>query len=116
MWCCFVMFEGVDLGVVLGDVGQCVVVFVIDWILLIVVMIVMILIVVFGVWGVGEKLVELVVIIWLLGLFLICNFYFIVMEMCLCVVIFGKCWMGLCVVVCDGGWLIGDVVIVCNLL
>lgn len=108
--------EGVDLGVVLGDAGQRAAAFVIDWILLIVAMIVMTLIAVFGVWGVGEKSAEPVAIIWLLGSFLIRNFYFIAMEMRPRAATFGKRWMGLRVVARDGGRLTGDAVIARNLL
>jgi uncharacterized RDD family membrane protein YckC len=108
--------EGVDLGVVLGDAGQRAAAFIIDWVLLIVAMIVMTLIAVFGVWGVGEKSAEPVAIIWLLGSFVLRNFYFIAMEMRPRAATFGKRWMGLRVVARDGGRLTGDAVIARNLL
>lgn len=108
--------EGVDLGVVLGDAGQRAAAFIIDWILLVVAMIVLTLIAIFGVWGVGEKSAEPVAIIWLLGSFVIRNFYFIAMEMRPRAATFGKRWMGLRVVARDGGRLTGDAVIARNLL
>ncbi len=108
--------EGVDLGVVLGDAGQRAAAFMIDCILLILAMVVLTLIAVFGVWGAGEKAAEPVVIIWLLGSFLLRNFYFILMEMRPRAATFGKRWMGLRVVARDGGRLTGDAVIARNLL
>lgn len=108
--------EGVDLGVVLGDAGQRAAAFIIDWILLVVAMIVLTLIAIFGVWGVGEKSAEPVAIIWLLGSFVIRNFYFIAMEMRPRAATFGKRWIGLRVVARDGGRLTGDAVIARNLL
>jgi uncharacterized RDD family membrane protein YckC len=60
--------------------------------------------------------VEVVGIIWLLGFFLIRNFYFIIMEMRPRAATFGKRWMGLRVVARDGGRLTGDAVIARNLM
>ena len=108
--------EGVDLGVVLGDAGQRAAAFMLDCLVLVGAMIVLTLIAVFGVWGVGEKSLEPVGVVWLLGSFVIRNFYFIIMEMRPRAATFGKRWMGLRVVARDGGRLTGDAVIARNLL
>ncbi len=108
--------EGVDLGVILGDAGQRAAAFVLDCLVLVGAMVVLTLIAVFGVWGVGEKSLEPVGVIWLLGSFVIRNFYFIIMEMRPRAATFGKRWMNLRVVARDGGRLTGDAVIARNLL
>jgi uncharacterized RDD family membrane protein YckC len=108
--------EGVDLGVVLGDAGQRAAAFILDCLVLVGAMIALTLIAVFGVWGVGEKSLEPVGVVWLLGSFVIRNFYFIIMEMRPRAATFGKRWMGLRVVARDGGRLTGDAVIARNLL
>lgn len=108
--------EGVDLGVVLGDAGQRTAAFMLDCLVLVGAMIALTLIAVFGVWGVGEKSLEPVGVVWLLGSFVIRNFYFIIMEMRPRAATFGKRWMGLRVVARDGGRLTGDAVIARNLL
>lgn len=108
--------EGVDLGVVLGDAGQRAAAFMLDCLVLVGAMIALTLIAVFGVWGVGEKSLEPVGVVWLLGSFVIRNFYFIIMEMRPRAATFGKRWMGLRVVARDGGRLTGDAVIARNLL
>ena len=108
--------EGVDLGVVLGDAGQRAAAFTLDCLVLVGAMIALTLIAVFGVWGVGEKSLEPVGVVWLLGSFVIRNFYFIIMEMRPRAATFGKRWMGLRVVARDGGRLTGDAVIARNLL
>ena len=108
--------EGVDLGVVLGDAGQRAAAFMLDCLVLVGAMIALTLIAVFGVWGVGEKSLEPVGVVWLLGSFVIRNFYFIIMEMRPRAATFSKRWMGLRVVARDGGRLTGDAVIARNLL
>lgn len=108
--------EGVDLGVVLGDIGQRVAAFVIDAILLIVALIAMSLIAAFGVVGIGPQAWQATGIVWLLGFFVIRNCYFIAMEMRPRAATFGKQWLGLRVVARDGGRLTGDAVIARNLM
>ncbi len=108
--------EGVDLGVTLGDAGQRVAAFLIDAMLLLTFMIVMTLVSAYTALNKLSPGVEVVGIIWLLGFFLIRNFYFIIMEMRPRAATFGKRWMGLRVVARDGGRLTGDAVIARNLM
>ncbi len=108
--------EGVDLGVVLGEIGQRVSAFLLDSLVLIGVLIAMTLIAIFGVIGVGQAAFQPVIIIWLLGFFVLRNFYFIIMEMRPRAATFGKRWTGLRVVARDGGRLTGDAVIARNLM
>lgn len=108
--------EGVDLGVVLGEIGQRAAAFMLDAIVLIVALVVMTLIAIFGVFGVGQAAFQPVVIIWLLGFFVLRNFYFIIMEMRPRAATLGKRWSGLRVVARDGGRLTGDAVIARNLM
>jgi uncharacterized RDD family membrane protein YckC len=108
--------EGIDLGVVLGEMGQRAGAFLLDALLLCVILIVMTLIAIFGVFGVGEKAWQPVAIIWLLGFFVLRNGYFIAMEMRPRAATFGKRWVGLRVVARDGGRLTGDAVIARNLM
>jgi uncharacterized RDD family membrane protein YckC len=108
--------EGVDLGVVLGEIGQRVSAFMLDSLVLIGVLVAMTLIAIFGVVGVGEAAMQPVFIIWLLGFFVLRNFYFIIMEMRPRAATLGKRWTGLRVVARDGGRLTGDAVIARNLM
>jgi len=108
--------EGVDLGVVLGDSGQRAAAFILDSLVLIGILIVMTLVAIFGIVGAGPRAGEPVGIIWLLGFFVLRNFYFIIMEMRPRAATFGKRWLGLRVVARDGGRLTGDAVIARNLM
>lgn len=108
--------EGVDLGVVLGETGQRAGAFLLDALLLCLVLVVLTLIAVFGIFGVGEKALQPVAVIWLLGFFVLRNGYFIVMEMRPRAATFGKRAVGLRVVARDGGRLTGDAVIARNLM
>ena len=108
--------EGVDLGVVLGEIGQRVSAFMLDALVLIAVLVAMTLIALFGVLGVGQAAFQPVIILWLLGFFVLRNFYFIIMEMRPRAATLGKRWTGLRVVARDGGRLTGDAVIARNLM
>jgi uncharacterized RDD family membrane protein YckC len=108
--------EGVDLGVVLGEVGQRVSAFMLDSLVLIGALVAMTLIALFGVFGVGQAAFQPIVILWLLGFFVLRNFYFIIMEMRPRAATLGKRWSGLRVVARDGGRLTGDAVIARNLM
>ena len=108
--------EGIDLGVVLGDTGQRAAAFILDLVVIMVALILMTLIAIFGIVGAGKDSAEPVAVIWLLGSFLLRNFYFIAMEMRPRAATFGKRWMGLRVVARDGGRLTGDAVIARNLM
>jgi uncharacterized RDD family membrane protein YckC len=108
--------EGVDLGVVLGEIGQRVSAFMLDAIVLIAVLVAMTLIAIFGIAGAGKAAFQPILIIWLLGFFVLRNFYFIIMEMRPRAATLGKRWSGLRVVARDGGRLTGDAVIARNLM
>jgi uncharacterized RDD family membrane protein YckC len=108
--------EGVDLGVTLGDGGQRAAAFILDSLVLIGFMIVLTLVSAFGAFAKYSPGAEAVGIIWLLGFFILRNFYFIIMEMRPRAATFGKRWMGLRVVARDGGRLTGDAVIARNLM
>ena len=108
--------EGVDLGVVLGDSGQRFAAFLIDAIIIAAFLIAMTLVAIFGIFGAGQRALEPVGVIWLLGFFLLRNFYFIAMEMRPRAATLGKRIMGLRVVARDGGRLTGDAVIARNLM
>ncbi|MEP6784861.1 MAG: RDD family protein [Sphingomonadales bacterium] len=108
--------EGVDLGVTLGDAGQRAAAFILDSLVLIAFMVALTLVSAFGVFAKYSPGAEAVGIIWLLGFFIIRNFYFIIMEMRPRAATFGKRWMGLRVVARDGGRLTGDAVIARNLM
>ncbi len=108
--------EGVDLGVVLGDVGQRMGAFLLDALLLVAILVVMTLIALFGIFGIGMAALQPIGIIWLLGFFVLRNFYFILMEMRPRAATLGKRWTGLRVVARDGGRLTGDAVIARNLM
>lgn len=108
--------EGVDLGVALGEIGQRVSAFMLDALVLIGALVVMTLIALFGVFGVGQAAFQPIVILWLLGFFVLRNFYFIFMEMRPRAATLGKRWSGLRVVARDGGRLTGDAVIARNLM
>jgi uncharacterized RDD family membrane protein YckC len=106
--------EGVDLGVVIGDSGQRIGAFVIDMIVMIVAMTVLSILA--GYAAIAQKGGEMVGVIWLLGFFLIRNFYFIAMEVRPRAATLGKRWMKLRVVARDGSRLTADAVVARNLL
>lgn len=108
--------EGVDLGVVLGEIGQRVSAFLLDTLVLLAALVAMTLLALFGVFGVGEAAFKPIIIVWLLGFFVMRNFYFIIMEMRPRAATLGKRWTGLRVVARDGGRLTGDAVIARNLM
>jgi len=108
--------EGVDLGVVLGDIGQRAAALMLDALVLLAAMVVMTLIALFGLFGVGEAAAQPIAILWLLGFFVLRNGYFIAMEMRPRAATLGKRWVGLRVIARDGGRLTGDAVIARNLM
>jgi uncharacterized RDD family membrane protein YckC len=108
--------EGVDLGLSLASAGQRIGAFVIDFLILFVVMIALTIGVLVGLISTGGDGAELLVIIWLLGFFLLRNFYFILMEMGPRAATFGKRMTGLRVVARDGGRLTADAVVARNLM
>lgn len=108
--------EGVDLGVVLGEMGQRAGAFLLDVLLLSLILVALTLIAIFGVYGVGQTAIQPVAVIWLLGFFVLRNGYFIAMEMRPRAATWGKRAVGLRVVARDGGRLTGDAVIARNLM
>ncbi len=107
--------EGVDLGVVIGDSGQRIGAFVVDMIVMLAAMIV--LSIAAGYAAASNKAGgEMVAVVWLLGFFLIRNFYFIAMELRPRAATLGKRWMKLRVVARDGGRLTADAVVARNLM
>ncbi|TFI59365.1 RDD family protein [Sphingomonas parva] len=108
--------EGVDLGLTLASAGQRATAFLLDALIMFATLIAMTLIVAFGFMATGLAGAEPLAIIWLLGYFLLRNFYFIILEMGPRAATFGKRASGLRVVARDGGRLTADAVIARNLM
>lgn len=106
--------EGVDLGVVISDSGRRIGAFLIDITVMLAALIFVSLLAGFG--AVSGQGGEMIGVIWLLGFFLIRNFYFIAMELRPRAATLGKRWMRLRVVARDGGRLTADAVVARNLL
>lgn len=108
--------EGVDLSLSLADIGQRAGAFLLDWVIIIVSIFVLFLICSALAGGLGEQVGnELALIIFLLGLFLARNFYFVLMEMGPRAATFGKRAVGIRVVAKSGDRLTADRVIARNL-
>jgi uncharacterized RDD family membrane protein YckC len=107
--------EGVDLGVVIGDTGQRIGAFFVDMIVMLALMIVLSIAAGYA-FASNKAGGEMVAIVWLLGFFLIRNFYFIAMELRPRAATLGKRWMKLRVVARDGGRLTADAVVARNLM
>ena len=112
--------EGVDLRLKLGSAGQRAGAFLIDFMLLIVTLVIFsILVAAAGLGTLGAASIdglEIVAVIWLLGFFLLRNFYFIAFEIGRRSATLGKRAVGLRVVARDGGRLTADAVIARNLM
>ncbi|RED16532.1 RDD family protein [Parasphingopyxis lamellibrachiae] len=112
--------EGVDLRLKLATAGQRAGAFILDFLLLIAILVVFSIVVVaagLGTLGTGSvDGIEIVGVIWLLGFFLLRNFYFIAFEMGRRSATLGKRVMGLRVVARDGGRLTADAVIARNMM
>lgn len=111
--------EGVDLSLRLADGGQRVGALVIDLLIMagiLVAMTVLLFILLVGLIGFGPAAAEGVAVVWLLGFFLLRNFYFALMEMGPRAATFGKRIAGLRVVARSGERLTADRVIVRNLM
>jgi uncharacterized RDD family membrane protein YckC len=106
--------EGVDLGVVIGDSGQRIGAFMLDMVVMLAAMVVLTILAGYAL--ASKQGGEMVGVIWLLGFFLIRNFYFIAMELRPRAATLGKRWMKLRVVARDGGRLTADAVVARNLL
>jgi uncharacterized RDD family membrane protein YckC len=109
--------EGVDLSLSLAEVGQRAGAFMMDWLIIIGSLIVLFLGCAALVSSLGSQLGgEIATAIWLLGLFLFRNFYFILMEMGPRAATFGKRAAGIRVVARSGDRLTADRVIARNLM
>jgi uncharacterized RDD family membrane protein YckC len=108
--------EGVDLGLTLAGLGQRMAAFMIDLILMLVLLVAMSiaigLLAIGGPKGSGWVMMS----IWLLGAFLLRNFYFILMEMSPRAATFGKRMTGIRVVARSGARLTADAVVARNLM
>ncbi len=107
--------EGVDLGLRLADGGQRVGAFLLDLLIMFVALIALTLLLVFIVSAFGLRGLETGAIVWLLGFFLLRNFYFILMEMGPRAATFGKRAIGIRVIARSGERLTADRVIVRNM-
>ena len=108
--------EGVDLSLSLADIGQRAGAFLLDWVIIIVAIVALFLIASAIAGGLGDQVGgEVAVIVFLLGLFLARNFYFILMEMGPRAATFGKRAVGIRVVAKSGDRLTADRVIARNL-
>jgi len=108
--------EGVDLQLSLADGGQRVGAFLIDLLIMFLTLLVMTILVGILIGAIGLQGVEVGIIIWLLGFFLLRNFYFIILEMGPRAATFGKRAVGLRVVARSGERLTADRVIARNML
>ena len=106
--------EGIDLGVVIGDSGQRIGAFLLDMLVMLAAMILLSLLAGFG--AASGQGGEMIAVVWLLGFFVIRNFYFIAMELRPRAATLGKRWMKLRVVARDGGRLTADAVVARNLM
>ncbi|AGH50553.1 RDD domain-containing protein [Sphingomonas sp. MM-1] len=112
----FITPEGVDLGLVLASAGERAAAFAIDAaIITATFLLATILLLVIGTWF-GGNTGQIAIILWLLGLFVARNGYFILFEMGPRGATPGKRRSGLRVVARNGGRLTGDAVIARNLM
>lgn len=107
--------EGVDLSLSLADIGQRAGAFLLDWLIIIIFMVALFFVCATIAGGLGQAGGELGMIVFLLGLFLARNFYFILMEMGPRAATFGKRATGIRVVAKSGDRLTADRVIARNL-
>lgn len=108
--------EGVDLSLRLADVGQRIAAFLLDLIIMVGLLLLITLVTVAIIASTGNAGIEIGAIIWLLGFFLLRNFYFILMEMGPRAATIGKRAAGLRVVARSGERLTADRVIARNML
>ncbi|MGQ0660375.1 RDD family protein [Sphingosinicella sp.] len=108
--------EGVDLSLSLADMGQRAGAFLLDWVIIIIALVALFFVCAALAGGLGDQAGgELALIVFLLGLFLARNFYFILMEMGPRAATFGKRAVGIRVVAKSGDRLTADRVIARNL-
>lgn len=109
--------EGVDLSLNLAEMGQRAGAFLLDWVIIIGTLIVLTIACLSVAAGGGSSAgAEISAMIWLLGFFLLRNFYFVLMEMGPRAATFGKRAVGIRVVARSGERLTADRVIARNLM
>ena len=108
--------EGVDLHLSLADGGQRIAAFMIDLMIMLGTLILFTLLCLLGVAAVGASNAQVGAIVWLLGFFLLRNFYFVLMEMGPRAATFGKRLVGMRVVARSGERLTADRVIARNMM
>jgi len=108
--------EGVDLSLRLADIGQRIPAFLVDLMLMAAALVALTFVCMVGAFTIGLTSAEIAVIVWLLGFFLLRNFYFILMEMGPRAATFGKRMAGLRVVARSGERLTADRVIARNMM
>lgn len=108
--------EGIDLQLSLADAGQRIGAFVLDLLIMLAALILLTVVALVTIAALGMNGVEVGAIVWLLGAFLLRNFYFILMEMGPRAATFGKRVLGLRVVARSGDRLTADRVIARNMM
>ena len=108
--------EGVDLQLSLAEGGQRFGAFFLDLVIIAVTLLLLTIGVGIVIAAFGMQGAQVGVIIWLLGFFLLRNFYFVIMEMSPRAATWGKRWLGLRVVARSGERLTADRVIARNLM
>jgi uncharacterized RDD family membrane protein YckC len=108
--------EGVDLSLRLAGGSQRVSAFLLDLLMMLLILVAGTLLILLGASSIGFSASQPAMVIWLLGFFLLRNFYFILMEMGPRAATFGKRIKGLRVVARNGGRLTADAVIARNLI
>lgn len=112
----FVTPEGVDLRLRLGEVSDRAAALVIDLLIIVITLVVFTIVVGAAVWASKAKVPEMAAVIWLLGFFLLRNFYFTGFELRPGAATPGKRLMKLRVIARNGGRLTADAVFARNAL
>jgi uncharacterized RDD family membrane protein YckC len=114
----FVTPEGIDLRLEIGDAGQRAGAFLLDVLIIVGILVAMTIVVVLMAIGAGISTggtgVEIMAVIWLLGFFVLRNFYFTAYELSSRAATPGKRMMGLRVAARDGGRLTAEAVFARN--
>ncbi|MBW4330297.1 RDD family protein [Stakelama sp. CBK3Z-3] len=108
--------EGVPLHLNLASAGARASAFIIDMLLIAAILIALTCLALFGFYLIGNKYPGIVLVIWLIGFFLLRNFYFIWFESGRRAATWGKRRMGLRVIARDGGQLTGAAVVARNMM
>lgn len=108
--------EGVDLSLRLADMGQRLGAFLLDLIIMVALLIAVLVVGLLALAALGVGGAPMVLIVWILGFFLLRNFYFIWMEMGPRAATFGKRAAGIRVVARSGERLTADRVIARNMM